>query len=208
MRSPFTSIVFMLELTHDNNVLPALLISCIASDAVTVLIMRRSILTEKVARRGHHLFREYSVDPLSFARVGELMDEDPVTIPASMTVRELYQHYIQSGQPLRHQAFLILDKEGRLAGIITLSDILRPVRQNVDANKTVFEAGHRNLVVTYPDELLSTAVNKMLSNDVGRLPVVSRENPRQLVGYLGRRAVISARIRQLKEETERERGWL
>ncbi len=208
MRSPFTSIVFMLELTHDVNVLPALLISCVAADAVTVLLMRRSILTEKVARRGHHLFREYGVDPLAFLRVSDVMERNPTTIPGTMTVRELYQHFVNATQPLKHQAFMVIDKDGRLVGIITLSDIIDTLRQNQDADQTVLEAAHRNLIVTYPDELLTTAVSKMLSNDVGRLPVVSRENPRELIGYLGRRDIIDARIQQLKEETERERGWV
>jgi H+/Cl- antiporter ClcA len=208
MRSPFTSIVFMLELTHDVNVLPALLISCVAADAVTVLLMRRSILTEKVARRGHHLFREYGVDPLSFIQVGEVMDRSPITVPADMTVRELYLRFVNAAYPLKHQAFMILDKNGQLAGIITLSDIIQAMQHNEDATQSVLEAGHTNLVVTYPDELLSAAVGKMLVNNINRLPVVSRENPHELVGYLGRRDVIDARIQQLKEETERERGWV
>ncbi len=89
MRSPFTSIVFVLELTHDLNLLPGLLIACVAADAVTVLLMRRSILTEKVARRGVHLTREYSVDPLELVRVSEVMDRDPATVPSAMKVSEL-----------------------------------------------------------------------------------------------------------------------
>ena len=73
MRSPFTAVVFALELTHDLNTLPALLLACVAADAVTVLLMRRSILTEKVARRGLHLTREYGVDPLAVVRTREEM---------------------------------------------------------------------------------------------------------------------------------------
>src|SRR5262245_19289657 len=88
MRSPLTAIVFTLELTHDLNVLPGLLVACIAAHAVTVLALRRSILTEKVARRGFHINREYVVDPLMGLRVGEVMDENPPTIPASMKVTD------------------------------------------------------------------------------------------------------------------------
>src|SRR5205807_1509461 len=64
MRSPFTAVAFMLELTHDVNVLPSLFVACMAADVVTVLLMKRSILTEKVARRGYHVMREYIVSPL------------------------------------------------------------------------------------------------------------------------------------------------
>ena len=77
------------ELTHDLNILPGLFIGCVASEVVTVLLLRRSILTEKVARRGHHLVREYSVDPFEIHRVGEIMETNPPAIPAAMTVKEL-----------------------------------------------------------------------------------------------------------------------
>ncbi len=89
MRSPLTAMIFALELTHDLNALPALLVGCVAAHTVTVLLMRRSILTEKVARRGYHLTREYSVDPFTLVRVGEIMDTDRLTIPATMHVAEL-----------------------------------------------------------------------------------------------------------------------
>jgi CIC family chloride channel protein len=73
MRSPLTAVVFLLELTHDIGLLPGLLIACTAAHAVTVLMMRRSILTEKVARRGHHVLREYVVNPLAQFRVEDVM---------------------------------------------------------------------------------------------------------------------------------------
>ena len=96
MRSPLTAMIFTAELTHDWNLLPALLVTCVAAQAVTVLMLRRSILTEKVARRGHHLVREYSVDPFEIHRVREVMDSDVATIPAEMTVDEL-SHRIARG---------------------------------------------------------------------------------------------------------------
>jgi CIC family chloride channel protein len=75
MRSPLTAMIFTLELTQDLNLLPGLLVGCIAAHGVTVLLLRRSILTEKVARRGFHVMREYSVDPLTMVRVGEVMEK-------------------------------------------------------------------------------------------------------------------------------------
>src|SRR5437762_2076660 len=74
MRAPFTAIAFMLEVTHDVNLLPAMLVACVAADAVTVLLMKRSILTEKMARRGHHVMREYIVNPLHLLRVADVME--------------------------------------------------------------------------------------------------------------------------------------
>ncbi len=207
MRAPFTATVFVLELTHDLNVLPALLVGCVAADAVTVLVMRRSILTEKVARRGHHLTREYGVDPLELVRVGEVMDREPATVPAALLVSELAEKLMRQPLPYAHQAFPIVDDQHRLVGLITRGDVIRALKEENSANKSVLEAGSRDLIVAYPDELLSQAVQKMLGKQIGRLPVVSREDPSALVGYLGRRDIMAARLRQLNEERVRERIW-
>jgi CBS domain-containing protein len=204
MRAPLTSIVFTLELTRDINTLPALLIGAVAAHGVTVLIMKRSILTEKVARRGHHLIREYSVDPFEIHRIDEVMDREVLTIPAAMTVADLSQR-IAAGDPglNRRQGIPIVDASGGLAGIITRSDLMKAM----DApDRTVLDAGSRRLVVGFPDELLRDAVRRMLENDIGRLPIVDRDNPRKLVGYLGRSGVMAARVRMFEEETVRERG--
>jgi len=207
MRSPLTAMVFTLELTSDFNLFPALLVGCVAAYAVTVLLLRRSILTEKVARRGFHITREYSVDPLAVLRVGEVMDTQPPVVPASMRVTELSDRIAHRDPQLsRRQGIAVVDDEGKLAGIITRGDVLRAIEQGADGNTTVLDAGSRQLVVTYPDELLGEAVTKMLRNDIGRLPVVSRDDPRRLLGYLGRASVMAARLRRLEEEHVREQG--
>lgn len=208
MRSPLTAMIFTLELTHDLDVLPALLISCIAAHAVTVLLLRRSILTEKVARRGYHVSREYSVDPLAVLRVGEVMDQHPPTITASLKVADLSDRIARRDPKLvGRQGTLIVDEEDNLAGIITRGDLVRAMEQ-LPENATVLEAGTRNLIIAYPDEILHEAVTRMVRNDIGRLPVVERHNPRKLIGYLGRASVMTARLRRLEEEQDREVGWL
>src|SRR5690349_12456903 len=208
MRSPLTSMIFTLELTHDLNLLPALLVSCIAAHALTVLLLRRSILTEKVARRGFHVTREYSVDPLAVLRVGEVMDRNPPTVPAQRKVSELSDRIARHDPVLiARQGTLIVDGERNLAGIITRGDLVRALEQ-LPENATVLEAGTRNLILAYPDEILGEAVARMVRNDIGRLPVVERQNPHKLIGYLGRASVMTARLRRLEEEHDREVGWL
>lgn len=208
MRSPLTSMIFTLELTHDLNLLPALLVSCIAAHALTVLWLRRSILTEKVARRGFHITREYSVDPLAVLRVGEVMDSNPPSVAGNMKVSEL-SDLIANGHPeLSHrQGTLIVDDEGRLAGNITRGDLLRAIEKSPDG-ATVLEAGTRHLIVTHADEVLQDAVTRMVHHDIGRLPVVRRDNPQKIVGYLGRASIMTARLRRHEEEHHREPGWL
>jgi CBS domain-containing protein len=110
--------------------------------------------------------------------------------------------------PLAHrQATPLMDAAGKLAGIITRGDMLRALGTTDSAGLTVLDAGTRDVVVAYPDETVRAAVDRMLVKNVGRLPVVSREDPRHLVGYLGRTGIMAARARQLQEENLREQSW-
>ncbi|MFL6228440.1 MAG: chloride channel protein, partial [Pyrinomonadaceae bacterium] len=166
MRSPLTAMIFALELTQDFQTLPALLAACIAAHGVTVLLLRRSILTEKVARRGYHVMREYAVDPLAVTRVSEVMAHDAPVIPATMKVTEL-SDLIASRDPAvaQHQGMLVADDGGRLVGIITRGDVVRAMDQGANGATSVLDAGSRDLVVAYEDEVLSEVVNKMLRNN-------------------------------------------
>jgi len=207
MRSPLTAMVFAVELTRDFNLFPALLVGSVAALLVTVLLMRRSILTEKLARRGHHITREYSIDPFELARVGDVMDQIIPSVPSTMKFSELSERIARGDPELsRRQATLIVDGQNRLVGIITRGDIVRAFRKQT-SETTVAEAGSKNLVTAYPDEPLYTALTKMLDRDVGRLPVVERDNPSHVVGYLGRAAILSARMKLYEEENIRQRAW-
>ncbi len=206
MRSPFTAIIFVLELTHDVAVLPALLIACVAADAVTVLLMKRSILTEKVARHGHHVAREYAVSPLQRLTVGEVMDRQPPTLPATSTAAEVSERLaVRDAALVRHHAWPLVDETGALVGILTRGDLLRAVQSSGD-QQPVSAFGGTDLAVSYPDELLEDAADKMARRSVGRLPVVSRQDPRHLVGYLGRTGVMEAFLHRVEEEEHRDTG--
>ena len=187
-----------------------MLAASVAALGVTVLLMRRSILTEKLARRGHHVIREYSVDPFELARVRDVMDHDMPSVPATMTLVELSDKIAEGDETLlRRQGTLLLDESGGLAGIITRGDIVRALRkENATPGMTALEAGSTDLVVTHPDEPLQAALTKMLRHNVGRLPVVERADPTRVIGYLGRACILSARMRLHEEETIRQRGWL
>jgi len=205
MRSPLTGVVFTLELTHDFNALPVLFIGCVAALCVTVLLLRRSILTEKLARRGHHIAREYSVDIFEMTRVGKVMDRNPPLVSAEMTVAELSDRIAKSDPAFigRHGT-LIVNRAGDLAGIITRGDIVHALQRPSAA--TVLEAGNAEVVSTYPDETLNDAIAKMVKHGVGRLPVVERGNENAIVGYLGRAEILGARLRLHQEEEVREHG--
>jgi CBS domain-containing protein len=117
---------------------------------------------------------------------------------------------IARGDPAvaRRQGTLIVDEAGRLAGIVTRGDLIRAQQNEVTRDESVLVAGTPDVLVAFPEETLQDAMRKMLSRGVGRLPVVARDDPRKVVGYLGRADMLAARQRQHEEEERRERGPL
>ncbi len=209
-RATFTFIIFAFEITRDyNSVLPLMLVSVIADGIAMLLMPRASIMTEKLARRGLRIHQDYEADVLQQVRVSETMDQDIPKLPAAMKVSELSDSIARRDPAVsRHQGMLILDAEGKLAGVITRGDVMRALDADPSGSATVLDAGTRDVVVTYPDEMLHDASAKMLRNNIGRLPVVDRKDPRKVVGYLGRPGIMAARLRRLDEEHVREPGWI
>jgi len=208
-RATFTFIIFAFEITRDyNSVLPLMLVSVIADGIAMLLMPNSSIMTEKLARRGLRVHQDYETDVLSQARVEDTMEREFPSVSANTTVGELAERVAHHEPAVaRHEALLILDEEGKLAGIITRGDLLRALDKDSSGTITVQQAGSMRLVVTHPDELVSEAAAKMLGNDIGRLPVVDRADPRKVVGYLDRSGVMAARLRRFRDEHEREPGW-
>jgi H+/Cl- antiporter ClcA/CBS domain-containing protein len=204
MRSPLTAIAFLLELTHDVTALPALLVGCVAAHAVTVLVMKRSILTEKVARRGYHVMREYTVSPFSRFRVEEVMERDVPTIPANTRADALILRVFQHDPVLgRRHSWPLLDENNALVGILSRGDLVQALDREED-DLTLLDVGSRDPVVAYPDDLVSEALEKMIRCAVSRLPVVSREEPTKLVGMLSQDGLAAAYRNVLDEEHVRE----
>jgi CIC family chloride channel protein len=208
-RATFTFIIFAFEITRDyNSVLPLMLVSVIADGIAMLLMPKSSIMTEKLARRGMRIHTDYETDVLQQVSVGEMMDRELPTISSDMSVGELAER-IAHRDPLvsKHEGLLILDANGNLEGVITRSDILRSFEKDSEGKLSVLDAGTREVVVTYPDELLHDAAAKMLRHNIGRLPVVDRSEPTRIVGYLGPQGIMAARLRRLDEEQVRELGW-
>jgi CIC family chloride channel protein len=209
-RATFAFIIFAFEITRDyNSVLPLMLVSVIADGISMLLMPRASVMTEKLARRGLRIHHEYEADVLHYTTVSETMDRDIPAIIADTRVVELADRIARREPDVsRHQGLVVFDAEGQLAGIITRGDVMRALDKESSGTITVLEAGSRDVVVTYPDEALHDASEKMLRFNIGRLPVVDRDNPRSVVGYLGRPGIMAARVRKLHDEYVREPGWL
>ena len=206
MRSPLTAVVFAVELTHDLPALLPLIVVCTVGHAFTVLVMPRSILTEKVARRGHHISREYGIDPLDALRVGDVATREVVSVSSALPAAELEGRYFSPRTPLRHQGYPVLDRRGRLVGVVTGSELIDlPPAEELTGVYVATLVG-RAPVVAFPDETCREAAERMARCGVGRLPVVSREDPRRVEGILTRSDLLKARLHALGLEHERDRA--
>ena len=209
-RATFSFIIFAFEITRDYNaVLPLMLVSVIADGIAMLLMPKASIMTEKLARRGLYIHQDYEADVLQQMMVAETMDQEAPTISGDVTVGELSDRITRRDPEVsRHQGLLVVDPKGMLVGIITRGDLLRALDRGPDGSATVLEAGTSEVIVTFPDERLAEASAKMLRNNIGRLPVVDRNDPRKILGYLGRPGIMAAHLRRLDEEHVREPGWI
>ena len=201
MRSPLTSTFFAAELTGNTHVLLPLLTASVSAHLVTVLLMRRSILTEKVARRGHHLSREYRVDPFTLTRARDIMTRDVETLPAAMTLHRAAR--LLTDPDTRHPSFPVIDEARRVLGVVDPPAVLRWRRAGQHRHSTLRDLlGNRRTVLAYPDEYLDDLVERMTQANVAHIPVVAREDS-GLVGYIGWKDLMNVRRRLQAEERER-----
>jgi chloride channel protein, CIC family len=205
MRAPFTSIVFAFELTHDANVFLPLLVGSVMAHAFTVLTLRRSILTEKVARRGYHLSREYAVDPLEILFVREVMRTGVAVLPASSTVADVL-HSLRMDHRQEQRLIPVVNAEGQLAGVVTRGDISQYAHQHGDAalQKPISDLVRTSVFEAHPDEPLRVLVYRMAENGCTRMPVVER-GTRTFLGLVSLNDLLKARSRHLEEERRRDR---
>src|ERR1700691_5094536 len=208
-RATFTFIVFAFEITRDYNAILPLMLCCVIADLIALHYLPHSIMTEKLARRGLHVPGEFEVNILNFVRVDEIMRGDIVPVPADMTVGDLTarigrgetQYNLTEGLP-------IAAADGKLVGVVTQGDLLRALEEDPTGKTKVVDAGGHTPIVAFSDEQAFDALFRMLQNNIGRLPVVTRENPDRMVGYLNHSSILSVWTRQMEEEGVREHGWL
>ncbi|MGN6514775.1 MAG: chloride channel protein [Rhizomicrobium sp.] len=206
MRAPLTSTLFAVELTGNHHLLAPVLVSSVAAFATTVLLMRRSILTERIARRGHHIMREYSIDPFLQTRVDQIMAKPVHTLAGSIPVDEAIAFFMAAEGPRRHKSYPVVDDNGRLMGIVSRADVLRWSREGWnDTARTLGDMQNGGEVFkAYSDELVGHLADRMAVSDFGRVPIVERGTER-VVGLVARRDLLRVRARAIKEERERRR---
>ena len=199
-RSPFTSVVFAFELTHDTGSLLPLLIACALAHLVSTLVLRRSILTEKVARRGFHVMREYAVDPLEALFVREVMTADLYTVGPESSAGELRVRLEADPAVRRQRLYPVVGDSGVMVGVIASSDLHRPEGTRP---AEIAELMHADVVVAYPDETLRSVADRMATHHLGALPVVERHGSPRVAGMVSTFDLLAARRRLLEEERQR-----
>ena len=217
MRSPLTAVIFALELTHDISVMLPLLLAVTIAHGFTVLTLRRSILTEKVSRRGFHLSREYAIDPLEIIFAREVARTGIVALPSDAKWPEVataLASRLPADRPDRpgplhgrhdQRLFPIVDANRRLVGVVTRSRVrewIEHAKQHADGQ--LADVAHEDPVVAYGDEPLRVLAFRMAETGVTRLPVVERRD-RTLIGMVGLSDLLTARARILEAEQRRER---
>ena len=203
MRAPFTSIMFAFELTQDSSILLPLLIASVVSHTFTVLTLKRSILTEKVARRGYHLSSEYAVDPLEILFARHVMRTKVAVLPASSSLSEFQKALTDHRQSQR--LLPVVDGDGVLVGVVTRGDIYKLCDQSDESllRRPLRDAVRRETVEAYPAEPLRSVVHRMAEKRITRMPVVDADT-RKFLGLIALDDLLKARARHLEEEKRRE----
>ncbi len=199
MRAPLTGALFAVELTGEIRMLVPLLTATVAAYAVTVLLLKRSILTEKIARRGQHISREYAVDPYQLMRVSEVMVRGVDVLAADLPVGQAVAIIGQG----KHRIYPVVDTTRRPVGLVSRADALL---WHVEGGHETELLGERvsdaSLAVIHPDDVVTHAVDVMLSTDQGRIPVVDPQTG-ELVGLVTRKDLLQVRAAVARSESER-----
>jgi CBS domain-containing protein len=197
MRAPMTGALFAAELTNHLSALPETIAAGAAAYAVSVLIMRRSILTEKIARRGKHILREYTVDALEFLLAGQLMTRNPKTLPSSMAIPDVLKFFADEAQ---HRSYPVVDSEGRLVGLVSRTDALRWQVAKKKEGSLGDMLSDASTLVAYPDTPCGAVADMMVDSGTGRVPIVDPQS-RRVVGLISRQDLLKVRTTQKRGET-------
>jgi len=162
--------------------------------------MRRSILTEKIARRGRHILQEYSVDPMEFVQVRELMTSDPDMLSGDVRIEDARDFFENDA---RHRSYPVVDATGRLLGLVSRSDALRWRVETIDGGTLLKDnLSDASQPSAFPDSPSGMVADLIVQTGVGRIPIIARDS-RRVVGILTRQDLLKARLKFRRAETER-----
>jgi CIC family chloride channel protein len=186
VHAPLTAIILLFEMTNDYHIILPLMFAVVVSVVVSQLIEKNSLYAISLARKGIQLQRGRDIELLESISVEEVMQTKVDTLPEGKALDQAAKQLTQT----RHHGLPVVNRRGRLIGIITIGDIQQARLEGGGAGRTVGEVCTRDMLVTYPDENIGQALRRMSVRDIGRLPVVSRDDEQKLLGLLRRSDVI------------------
>jgi CIC family chloride channel protein len=178
------------EMSNDYQLILPLMMAAVLSALLAEHLFPESIYTLKLRLKGIHLQRGRDVDIMSSILVQEAMTSDPYVVEEDMPLTQLGQFFQQT----HGHSFPVVDKQHRLAGMVSISDYDRALEQGKvkDESKVRDIATTRQLLIAYEDEPISQALHRLAIRAVNKLPVVSREDPTRVIGVVRRRDIIKA----------------
>lgn len=197
-RAMLASAVFAFETTLQPLGLLPLLGGCAASFLISSLLMRHTIMTEKIARRGVRVPADYEADFLDRQSVRDVAVRELITLRTTQSVGEVRQWIASHAPGSSHQGFPVLNEEGLLHSVVTRRDLLEP---STAPETRLAELAKRFPVIVYDDASLRDAADHMVRHDIGRLPVIERSS-RLLVGIITRGDLLRAHRQRLAHNTE------
>lgn len=200
-RAFLASVVFAFETTLQSHGLLPLLAGCAAAYLVSGLLMRHTIMTEKIVRRGVRVPSDYSADYLDQVTVGAICSRDVVSLDSAQRVSEVKKWIDEGGRQAQHQGFPVL-KSGVLIGMVTRKDLLKP---HIPPDACIESLIHRTPLVVQECHSAREAADHMVEADVGRLVVVANENFTKMIGIVTRGDLLAAHAQRIKEARHVER---
>jgi CBS domain-containing protein len=202
MRAPMTGAIFAVELTGHFNAVPYTVAAAGGAYAISVLLMRRSILTEKIARRGRHILQEYSVDPLDLIQAGQIMTREPATLPGTMSVAAAVSFFASDAV---HRSYPVIDPQGGLLGLVSRTDALRwQIDRELDETTLADAISDAAQPVAYPDTPSGVVADLIVESGIGRIPIIE-PGTRRVLGILSRQDLLKIRSANRHAEVGRSR---
>jgi len=197
-RALLASVIFAFEVTHEPLSLLPLLGGCTSAFLISCLLMRNTIMTEKIARRGARVLAEYSTDFLDQVLVKDAATHDVVTLAADDNLGATRAWFASHAPGTEHQGFPVLDRHGYFLGAITQREILDSPQLE---STPLYQILHGPAAIVFEDNSLREAADLIVKENVGRLAVVARDNPHKVIGWLTRSDILAAHRQRLADSS-------
>jgi CIC family chloride channel protein len=200
VRAPLTAMLILFELTRDYSLILPLMLACVISNVISTHLHEESIYTELLRRRGHIIRAGTEINLMESLTVRDNMVRDVLVLNVKDTAADL----LNLMQKSKHAGFPVLDDQGKLAGIVTLHDMRDKVEQG-ELEKPVTQIMTKDVATAYPDETLDIVLKRLAAHDVGRLPVVSKNDGITLTGIITRSDIVKSYDREIVNRMQTEK---